>query len=322
MPRSRTGRTSRRSAGRRRCRRPRSSRRASSWWRPSTIFRSTGSCSQAAITCSVPLRRRLDGAWRTTGRSRSAGGGGVYSVRSIPGGTTSASGHPADRVVGADDPRAGLLRPGELLGRLAADVRAEEVHHGLLPRGAQERELQGFRHERQPEVEVEDVGLRSSRVNARHWVELLPGEPAAPVERLVGLGVELVPLEDDEPRVDPAAPERQHVLPRDAGRVDRAVRDPGAVLFRNRHAFGTPRVTSSGFGRGRYACVRVLPLGWVGARDGGRYGVVYSSHSTWSKYRRARRVGRMRDASAPSSSSEISPSACFTPRYGRFRSSW
>ena len=67
-------------------------------------------------------------------------------------------GHPADRVVAADDLRVRLLAVGELLGCLAADVRAEVVHDRLLPRRAQDRELERLRHERQPEVEVEDVG--------------------------------------------------------------------------------------------------------------------------------------------------------------------
>ena len=38
------------------------------------------------------LAPRLDGACRTTGRARSLGGTGAYFARSIPGGTTSASG--------------------------------------------------------------------------------------------------------------------------------------------------------------------------------------------------------------------------------------
>ena len=90
---------------------------------------------------------------------------------------------------------------------------------------AQERELQGFRHEREPEVEVEDVGVAEEPGERAPLGQLLPDEPAVPVERLVGLGVELVALEDDEPRVDPLAPQREHVLPRDAGGVDRAVGD-------------------------------------------------------------------------------------------------
>ena len=69
-------------------------------------------------------------------------------------------GNPANRVVAADDLGVGLLAPGELLGRLAADVGAEVVHDRLLPRRAEERELEPFRYEREPEVEVEDVGAR------------------------------------------------------------------------------------------------------------------------------------------------------------------
>jgi hypothetical protein len=33
-------------------------------------------------------------------------------------------------------------------------------------------------------------------------------------------------VEDDEPRVDAFAAKREHVLPRDPGEVDRAMRDP------------------------------------------------------------------------------------------------
>ena len=48
--------------------------------------------STAAITCSVPLRRRDEGAWTISGRARSLGGAGSIRARSIPGGITSASG--------------------------------------------------------------------------------------------------------------------------------------------------------------------------------------------------------------------------------------
>jgi hypothetical protein len=44
-------------------------------------------------------------------------------------------GHPANRVVRADDAGAGVPCPVELLRRLAADVGAEEVHHRALPLG-------------------------------------------------------------------------------------------------------------------------------------------------------------------------------------------
>ena len=44
--------------------------------------------------------------------------------------------HPADRVVAADDLGVRLRSVRELLARLAADVRAEVVHHRALPEGA------------------------------------------------------------------------------------------------------------------------------------------------------------------------------------------
>src|SRR5207247_9025205 len=44
--------------------------------------------------------------------------------------------------------------------RAAADVRPQEVVDRLLAERAQDRELQRLRHERQSEVEVEDVGAR------------------------------------------------------------------------------------------------------------------------------------------------------------------
>src|SRR6187549_3109224 len=64
-------------------------------------------------------------------------------------------------------------------------------------------------------------------------------------------------------------------------------------------------------------CLHVLPRDAGGVHRAVRYS---ESHSTWSKYRSARRVGRMREASSPSSSSVISPSACLIPSHGRLRS--
>ena len=183
--------------------------------------------------------------------------------------------HPADRVVGADDPGVGLARPGELGGRLAADVRAEEVEDRALPLRPQERELQGLRHEREPEVEVEDVGVAEQPRERAPLGQLLPGEPAVPVERLVRLGVELVALEDDEPRVDALAPEREHVLPRDAGGVDRAVGDAERRSSRDCHAPERAHCRPDG------SVVRGFALGWVRPRSGVR--PCHSSHSTWSK---------------------------------------
>ena len=65
---------------------------ASLWWSPSTIRSSTSSSSQARTTWSVPLRRRDEGAWTTTGRRRPDGGAGVTRARSMPGGITVAWG--------------------------------------------------------------------------------------------------------------------------------------------------------------------------------------------------------------------------------------
>ena len=65
----------------------------------------------------------------------------------------------------------------------------------------------------------------SSFASARHCARLAAREAAGAVERDVGLGVQRVALEDDEPCVDAAAPERLGRRPRDAGRVDRAERD-------------------------------------------------------------------------------------------------
>ncbi len=134
-------------------------------------------------------------------------------------------GHPADRVVGADDLGVGALAVCELLGGLAADVGAHVVVDGVLPRGAQDRELQRLRHEREPEVEVEDVGARQQARERAPLRQLTAREPAAAVERPVRLRVECAPVEDDEPCVDAAPAQRLDVLPRDACRVDRAVDD-------------------------------------------------------------------------------------------------
>ena len=66
--------------------------------------------------------------------------------------------HPADRVVAADHLRTCFTSGCELRRRLPADVRAQVVHDRLLAKRPQERELDRLGHERQPEVEVEDVG--------------------------------------------------------------------------------------------------------------------------------------------------------------------
>ena len=138
--------------------------------------------------------------------------------------------HPAGRVVAADDLGAGLLPVRELHGGLAADVGAEVVHDGLLVREAERRELERARQEGEPEDEVEDVGLREQAGERAPLDRLAPDEAARAVQVDVGLGVERVALEDDEPRVDPAAAEGLRDRPRHAGGVDRAEGDAeGAV---------------------------------------------------------------------------------------------
>ena len=82
------------------------------------------------------------------------------------------------------------------------------MHDGHLPQRAQQRELERLRHEREPEVEVEDVGPREEPRERAPLLELAAREGAVPVEARVGLGVEPVALEDDEPRVDAAAAQR------------------------------------------------------------------------------------------------------------------
>ena len=222
---------------------------------------STGSCAQASITYCVPLRLRSEGAWTTSGRAASEGGCGGYCARSSPGGTTCASGTQRSRVVGADDLGVGPLAVGELGGRLAADVRAEVVEDALAPRRAQDRELDRLRHERQPEVEVEDVGLRQQPRERRELGRKPPRQPAAPLERPVGLGVQPAAVEDDEPRVDALAPQRLGRSPtgsrrRSPGSASRAACAParpvtrGVVRFGHlwidRHEVGTESVTKTG----------------------------------------------------------------------------
>ena len=96
----------------------------------------------------------------------------------------------------------------------------------FLRNSLQDRELQRLRHEREAEDEVEDVRLRQQAGEGSPLGRLAAGEAAGAVERDVGLGVEGVALEHDEPRVDAAAPERLGGRPRHAGRVDRAEDDP------------------------------------------------------------------------------------------------
>src|SRR5204862_4229082 len=78
----------------------------------------------------------------------------------------------------------------QLLRRLAADVRADEVEDGFLSRRPEDRELDTLRHERQPEVEVEDVGGREQpRERAKLRGLAPPGRPARQLQVLVCLRV-------------------------------------------------------------------------------------------------------------------------------------
>ncbi len=149
--------------------------------------------------------------------------------------------HPADRVVAADDLGARLLAVPELLRRLSTDVRAEVVHHRALAERTEDRELERLRNERQPEREVEEVGRGEQLRERLPLRELPPDEAALEVERAVGLGVERVPVEDDELRVDPASAQGLYVRPRDARGVDGAVDD----AERSVHV-GEPRGSSMG----------------------------------------------------------------------------
>ena len=76
---------------------------------------------------------------------------------------------------------------------------------------AEECELDGLRDEGESEGEVEDVGPREQARERAPLGDLAAGEAAVRAGRaLVGLGVEAVALEDEEPRVDaaPAGPGR------------------------------------------------------------------------------------------------------------------
>ena len=100
------------------------------------------------------------------------------------------------------------------------------MHHGLLAEQLQDRELQRLRHEREAEDEVEDVRLRQQAGERSPLGRLAAREATGAVEADVGLRVECVALEHDEPRVDAATPERLGGRPRHPCRVDRAEDDP------------------------------------------------------------------------------------------------
>src|SRR5205823_3076438 len=113
----------------------------------------------------------------------------------------------------------------QLFGRLAADVRAEEVEDRAAPGEAEKGELERLRDEREAKVEVEDVRAREQPGERAPLGQLAAAEPAGAVERPVRLGVQAAPLEDDEASVDPLPPQRLHVGPRDTRDVDRTMRN-------------------------------------------------------------------------------------------------
>src|SRR5205085_1355280 len=90
----------------------------------------------------------------------------------------------------------------------------------------QQRELERLRDQGEAEVEVEDVGRRRQPCERSELLREPHRQRASPIEAPVRLVVERPALEDDEPRVDPLAPKRLHVLPRDPGDVHRTMRDP------------------------------------------------------------------------------------------------
>ena len=196
--------------------------------RPRRSSSSTGSRSHASITCSRPLRRarrrrvhheRPRPFGRRHRRERAQVDARRDHVRLR---------HPPERVVGADDLRACALRrtraprgscrgcPSRGSGR-PSSCRAP-AGAGTAPTSARAsaRSRSGRRR----------CGAGAARTPAT--ASPAPDEPAATVERPVGLRMQPLALEDDEPRVDSATSQRLHVLPRDPRDVDRAVRDAEA----------------------------------------------------------------------------------------------
>ncbi len=137
-------------------------------------------------------------------------------------------GDPAGGRIRADEAAVEPLPVLELLRPLAADVVAQEVHHGLPAGRAHDRHLQRLRHERLAEVEVEDVRLGEV---AREGAPLdgLPSEQARAAGQaqvdVVLVGSPLLGPEDEQARVHALAAERVHVRPAGAGEVDRQVED-------------------------------------------------------------------------------------------------
>ena len=174
------------------------------------------------MTWSVPFRWRDEGAWTITGLSRSDGGTGAIAATSIPGGITSRLGHPPDRVEAPDDLGPRLLAVGELLRRLAADVRAEVVHHRFLRASAEDRELQRLRHEREPEGEVEHVRLRQEARERAPLPRLPPEQAPCESSERSASGSSAYRLNTTSRASTPRRRRACDVRPRDAGGVDRA----------------------------------------------------------------------------------------------------
>ena len=78
---------------------------------------------------------------------------------------------------------------------------------------------------------MEDVGVWQETEERAPLSRLAAEEAAAAVERQVRLGVEHVALENHQPCVDAATPERLHVRPRHAGGIDRAMDDAEAAAL-------------------------------------------------------------------------------------------
>ena len=208
---------------------------------PSTMSRSTGSCAQASITCACPSSHG------STARGRRAGAGcrsaatGANARRSSPGGIDVRLGHPAHRVVGADDLGVGALAEGEL-------VRAS--CRGCPSRGSGRRSSFGAARRSGNCTDLARASARSRSGRRRSAAAAVRARRTACASRRGSApcrssdqsasGWSLPAVEDDEPCVDPLTPQRLHVLPRDAGDVDRAVRDPK----RHRHA-GRPTPLST-----------------------------------------------------------------------------
>src|SRR5262249_3946292 len=195
---------------------------ASSCGTPWTTSRSTGSCSHASTTKRVPFFSKSEGACTTSGRSRSTAG--TASDRAPCEAARHDGGrirHPTRRRVRADDRGVELLPVLELVERLPANVVAEEMHDGPLPRRLEDRHVQRLGDECLAEVEVEEIRLREvlrkrAPLHQLLTQESLPGQVEVDV---VLVGTPLLRPEDQQPCVDVLAPQGVHVRPAGAGEI-------------------------------------------------------------------------------------------------------